>query len=217
MDDLCRQYYYPLYCYIRRRGLNHQDAQDILHDFLSKLIQADTFRKADGERGRLRALLCTSLQRFLYNRFRDEGARKRALELRNEQEITLAGKRFRYEVAIHDETPECAFDRKWAHELLNTVRSRLLRRYQSRGKSGLHEVLEPVLLAGGSLRGWDLSAMARMLDMTEGALRVALSRMLAEYGAILREELLQTVADPEDVESELAYLIEILRPGRGSH
>ncbi len=29
LEQLCRTYWYPLYCYVRRRGYGHEDAQDL--------------------------------------------------------------------------------------------------------------------------------------------------------------------------------------------
>ena len=43
LEEICKQYQYPLYCYIRRRGLAHHDAQDALQDFFRKLIRLRTF------------------------------------------------------------------------------------------------------------------------------------------------------------------------------
>lgn len=44
LDDLCRQYHYPLYCLIRSRGLAHHDAEDALHDFLAKLLRLESLQ-----------------------------------------------------------------------------------------------------------------------------------------------------------------------------
>ena len=71
LDEICAQYHYPLYCYIRRRGLDHHDAQDALHDFLAKLLRLETFENAQEEKGRLRSLLAAALSRFLINWHRD--------------------------------------------------------------------------------------------------------------------------------------------------
>ena len=43
LDELCAQYHYPLYCYIRHRGLAHHDAQDALQDFFAKLLRLGVF------------------------------------------------------------------------------------------------------------------------------------------------------------------------------
>ncbi len=47
--------------------------------------------------------------------------------------------------------------------------------------------------------------------MSEGAVRVAMNRLLEDYRAILREEVRQTVERAEDVESELGHLIGIFQ------
>ena len=33
MEALCRAYWYPLYAYLRRRGLPHEDAEDFTQEF----------------------------------------------------------------------------------------------------------------------------------------------------------------------------------------
>ena len=211
LEDLCRQYHYPLYCYIRRRGLEHHDAQDALHDFLAKLLRRDAFQHADSEKGRLRALLSTALQRFLYNWFRDNAHRRQEHSLDAHAEMAEAHGRFQREILPTEETPEHIFERKWAHELLQRVRLRLCQLYQERDKRELFEVLQPALLAGGSLRGLDVAAMAAPLNMTEAALRVAMSRLRVEYGELLREEVMQTVDSADEVEAELNHLIRIFK------
>jgi RNA polymerase sigma-70 factor (ECF subfamily) len=52
--------------------------------------------------------------------------------------------------------------------------------------------------------------MADELNMTEGAVRVAVHRIRRKYGALLREEVAQTVADPQDVDRELRELLLVL-------
>ena len=46
--------------------------------------------------------------------------------------------------------------------------------------------------------------------MTEGAVKMAASRPRKRYGEILREEIARTVADPADVEAEVAALFAAL-------
>ena len=70
----------------------------------------------------------------------------------------------------------------------------------------LFKALKPVILRGGSFRGEDPGAVAEKLGMSEPALRKALQRALAEYRKTLENEVLQTVADENEVDEELAYL-----------
>jgi RNA polymerase sigma-70 factor (ECF subfamily) len=213
LEELCAQYYYPLYCYIRQRGLDHHDAQDALHDFLAKLLRLSAFAEADASRGRLRAFLGTALQRFLINWRRDQSHRDHEVSL----DLALPGddpeQRYREEHFADTDTPERIFDRKWGHELLQSVLRRLGESYAARGRRPVFDTLRPVLLAGGSLRGGDSARLAASLAMSEGAMRVALSRLLGEYRAILEEEVLHTVASRAEVDAEIAHLVGVFGAG----
>jgi len=206
LDDLCKQYHYPLYCYIRRRGVPHHDAQDALHDFLAKLLRTHAFESVDSTKGHLRAFLSTALHHFLINRH--EGAARRSAELSTDSEhlVEADEQRFLKEKFTERDTPDRIFERKWAQELLRHVFEQLKTQYAARGKSALLETLKPVILRGGSLRGEDPAALAASVGMNEPALRKALSRLLRDYRKLLENEVLQTVDQPEEVTGELAYL-----------
>jgi RNA polymerase sigma-70 factor (ECF subfamily) len=53
-------------------------------------------------------------------------------------------------------------------------------------------------------------ALARELNISEGALKVAIHRLRKRYRELFRQEIADTVADPADVESELRYLAGVL-------
>ena len=46
--------------------------------------------------------------------------------------------------------------------------------------------------------------------MTEGAVKTAAHRMRRKYRDLLRDEVLQTLEDPADLESELRHLLSVL-------
>ncbi|PYS19809.1 MAG: RNA polymerase subunit sigma-24, partial [Acidobacteria bacterium] len=50
------------------------------------------------------------------------------------------------------------------------------------------------------------AALARELDRSEGALKVAIHRLRKRYRDLFRQEIAETVADPAEVESELRFL-----------
>jgi DNA-directed RNA polymerase specialized sigma24 family protein len=211
LNDLCTQYYYPLYCYIRRRGFDHHDAEDALHDFFSKLLRLEALSDADAAKGRLRSFLSTMLQRFLINWRRDHYDRSKESDLNDLPVGIDAEERYEQEQLTEHDTPETLFDRKWSHEMLVRVLNRLGESYAAKGKTALFQNLEPVLQTGGSLRGHDATALAASLSMTEGALRVSLSRLLKDYRTVLDEEVLQTVHSPDEVDAEIAHLLEAFR------
>lgn len=207
LGELCAQYHYPLYCVMRRRGLAHHDAQDALHDFLASFLRRGTFAQADAEKGRLRALLCTALQRFVINWRRDQLHRTREVSLELPAIATATDEsRYRAEHFSADETPERTFDRKWGHELLQRVLRTVEEKYTARGRADLFTALCPVLLAGGSLRGEDTPRLAAALGRSEGAVRIALLRLLGDFRTALEAEVFQTVSTRAEVDEEIAYL-----------
>jgi DNA-directed RNA polymerase specialized sigma24 family protein len=212
LDDLCAQYRYPLYCYIRRRGFSHHDAEDALQDFLVKLLRLDTFAGAEESRGHLRSLLATALQRFLASWLRDRPHRAREISV---DPLPDDGRddegRYQHEHFTERDTPEVLFERKWSHALVTGALARLRERYEAAGKIALFTALQPVLIAGGSLRGEDAPALAASLGTTAGALRVALSRLLRDYRAAIEDEVAATVETPRAVAEELAHLLAIIR------
>ena len=214
LGDLISQYRYTLYAFIRRRGLAHHDAEDALHDFLVKMLDAQRLEEADATRGRLRGFLSAALGNFLKNWHRSEARRSRvAQELPgntvNGEEARYAGEQFSVE-----ETPQQVFERKWGHALMSRVMEQLKAKCEEQGKSPLFAALHPVLIGGGSLRGHDGAAIAAGLGLNEGTLRVALSRHLRDYRTILEAEVRQTVENPDDVADEIAYLMAVFSPTR---
>lgn len=212
LNELCTQYHYPLYCYIRRRGLEHHDAQDALHDFFAKLLRNESLQGLHGADGMLRGFLGRSLQRFLSNWHRDHAKERLEVSLEAERELAEAEGRFQREYLTDADTPERIFERQWARELLHQVQARLRARFQQRGKAALFEALRPGLLNGGTLTGDDTARAAAALGMSEGSVRVAMTRLRDEYREVLREEVRQTVDRDEEVEGEIAHLMRAFRP-----
>lgn len=206
LEDLCTQYHYPLYCYIRSRGFDHHDAEDALHDFFAKLLRNRAFQSADPEKGRLRAYLAVSLRRFLID-WRRQNPPAGAFQCPLDAGIEA---RYLLETKNGNEDPEILFDRKWGHALLQHVLDLLAASYLAKQKGDLFEALRPVLLAGGSLRGEDTPRLALSLGLKENTLRVALSRLLREFRHLLESEVLQTVPSRSEVDSEIRHLMKVL-------
>lgn len=207
LDELITQYRYPLYCYLRRRGYNHFDADDILQDFLMKLLRNESFATADASKGRLRCMLHVSLERFVISWERVNKHRRR--EVSAEEDYpgdSETENRYKHEQFQTHETPDQIFGRKWTLTLLANALNRVGELYKSRGKETLFKVLRPVLMDGGSLRGENGPRMAEEAGLNYGALRTALMRMVADYQEALHEEILQTVEDPAAAKEELTHL-----------
>ncbi|MES2505484.1 MAG: hypothetical protein V4599_02200 [Verrucomicrobiota bacterium] len=208
LDELISQYRYPLYCYLRRRGYQHSDADDILQDFLMKLLRNESFASADASKGRLRCMLHVSLERFVISW--ERANKHRRTEFSIEEEVVPGDsdieRRYQHENFQDHETPDQIFGRKWTLTLLGAALGRVGEMYKARGREQLFKVLRPVIMDGGSLRGEQGPLLAEAAGMNYGALRTALMRMMADYQEALHQEILQTVEDPAAAKEEFAQL-----------
>jgi RNA polymerase sigma-70 factor (ECF subfamily) len=91
---------------------------------------------------------------------------------------------------------------------LDQVVARLREEHEQAGKLQLFDALK-IFLTGdkGSLGYAD---MAMQLGTTEAALKMAISRMRRRYGELLRAEISQTVATPEEANDEIRALFAAL-------
>jgi DNA-directed RNA polymerase specialized sigma24 family protein len=65
LATLCETYWFPLYAYVRRRGHNVNEAQNLTQEFFARVLEKDYVAAAAPERGRVRAILLTAFKHFL--------------------------------------------------------------------------------------------------------------------------------------------------------
>jgi RNA polymerase sigma-70 factor (ECF subfamily) len=209
LEKLCRAYWYPLYAHVRRRGHDPHEAQDLTQAFFERLLNRGFLRAVDRNKGRFRTFLLTALDHFLANERRRAWARKRGggkthFSLDDES----VEDRYRQEPQ-HEETAERLFERQWALTVLENSMRRLEAECAAAGKAALFAALQPLL--GGDRADRPHSVLAAQLGLTENALNLALLRLRRRYGELVREEIAQTVARPEEVDEELRHLMECIR------
>ena len=209
MERLCSRYWFPVYAHVRRLGNEVQQAEDLTQGFFEYVIERQVFQRARQERGRLRSFILGSLRHYLHNQHNRESALKR-------------GGRHTI-IPLDESTAEClyskeppagfgdSFDRQWAITLIRRVMETLRDEYANRGRAAVHDVLLPHLTCGVSADYREL--MASRLDMDPATLRVVLHRFRHRFGELLRREVAYTVADPDDVEEEIRYLLSVLADG----
>jgi RNA polymerase sigma-70 factor (ECF subfamily) len=206
LGKLCQVYWFPVYAYVRRRGHSPHDAQDLTQEFFARLLQQNWVAMADPERGRFRSFLLGSLNHFLAKEWRKDQAQKRGGGVQF-TEFDTAETRYGHEL-ISDATPEQQFERKWAVTVLDAVLRRLGAELESENKAKVFELLKPCLVGDRDAQSY--SAIATTLGMNEGAVKVAVYRLRRRYRQLLREEIAQTVASPDEVEAEMRHLVDVL-------
>lgn len=209
LATLCEAYWLPLYAYVRRRVPDRAEAQDLTQSFFGELLEKNFVASARPERGRFRAFLLTALKHFLSKEWERARAQKRGggrapISL----DFALAESSLGLEPAA-GLTPEQIFDRQWAITLLDKTIDRLASECATAGKSRQFELLRGYLVGDSS--GATYAEVAAELGSTEGAVKQGASRLRRRYRELLREEIAQTVASPEEVTEEIHNLFSALQ------
>jgi len=201
---LCEDYWIPLYAFVRRSGYAVSDAEDLTQEFFARLLEKKYLAVADPERGKFRCFLLASLKHFLANEWNRAHAQKRGGRLGVIPfDFQAAEDRYRSQ-PVDALTPERLYERRWALALLEQVLGRLREEMANEGKSALFDQLKELLTGQPGSRPY--SEIAKELDATEGAIKVAVHRLRRRYRELLKAEIAQTVAGPEDLEDELRQL-----------
>lgn len=212
LENLCRKYWYPLYAFVRRQGLNPEEAQDLTQGFFARLLEKDYLRLADPARGRFRTFLITGLKAFVAESHRHANRLKRGggQSLVSWDQATAEE---RYQAEPRDEaTPETLYEERWAMTLLETALARLEAELAADGKAALLAALRGHLW--GNPNEPSYAELSPQLQLSEGALKVTVHRLRRRFRILLREEVANTVTDAGEIDEELRHLVDIVRRSR---
>jgi len=203
LTELAVRYWYPVYAYVRRCGHSREIAQDITQTFLQQL--GDELRANDAHPpGRFREWLLMKLNAFLAGEWRElaEGGDVAGAP-------TLAELEARH-CAQHEpgESPEQAYRRGFALEVLTRGLKRLRAEAGETGHLDMCDALEP-FLARDPLP-WQYDEAGSKLGIRPLALVVALKRLRQRFRELVREELADTVASPDEMIAEQQALLDAL-------
>lgn len=204
LESLCRSYWYPLYSFTRQQGFGPEEAADLTQDFFQHLIATKALRAVQRDRGRFRSFLLASLKNLLANHRDRVNCLKRgggAQLLSLDEEAAEA--RFQSE-SLAASTPDRIFDRAWAETILSRALERLRAECDGVEKTRRFDELKVFLVADkGTV---SLGDAAAKLNLSLTALKAMVHRLRKRFGELIREEIAQTVASPDEVEEEIRYL-----------
>ena len=208
LSELCADYWFPLYAYVRRTGVGAVEAEDVVQGFFADLLERGDLARVTRGAGRFRGFLKVAVKHHLANvRDRERAAKRGGGRVRLAIDLQGAAERFEREQG-REEEPERAFDRLWALELLERCVAELEAEYVHSGREAVFAALAGALQGGGE--SLDHAEAARRLATSEGAVRVAAHRLRKRFGERLRARIAETVADPAQVELELDELLAAL-------
>jgi RNA polymerase sigma-70 factor (ECF subfamily) len=202
LEALCRTYWYPIYAFIRRRGVVATDAQDCTQEFFQSLVSGSLLKDVSEDKGRFRSYLMACCQHFLLNMWEKQRAQKRGGQV---QVLSLdAELEERFLESPSGQSPEVSFDREWAQEILWQVQESLESEYRAAGKQNIWQALHPHLSEAGEV---PTATLAASLNVSENHLHVLMHRLRQRYRDILRREVSATIDNPADLKDEIRYLL----------
>jgi len=208
LEGLCRDYWYPLYAFVRRKGHDPETAQDLVQGLFTDLLERGGFRDLQPQRGRFRSFLMACCTHYLAKIQGRERAVKRgggrsciSLDAIN-AETRLGGE------PAHEMTAERLFERRWALTLLEHILGGLDAEMAHPDRRPLYDRLRPGLLGHEDVPSYQTIALE--LGLTEPAVKMAAHRLRARYRQRLRDEIARTVADPAEIDDEIRTLLAAL-------
>lgn len=203
--DLCLRYWYPVYAYVRRCGHAPPIAQDITRNFLQHLLAHFQERTDLKTKGQFRRYLLERLNAFLADDWRatleEDGVPELSvpppdLERRNQNDNALAA------------SPEEAYQRSFALEILARAFKRLREEAEQTGHLPMYEALEPYMAIDPAPGEYE--EIASGLRSRPLALVVALKRLRQRFRELIGDELVETVSSPAELEAEQQTLHAVL-------
>ena len=208
MEKLCRAYWPPLYAFIRREGHGATEAQDLTQEFFARLLAKDYLRHLRHQEGKFRSFLLTFVKHFLSDERDKAGAQKRgggktfvSLDETSAEERYLGA-------SSHGLSPEQIYERRWAQTVMERALNRLREEYVAGGKAALFEQLKD--MQPGEHGESSYAEIGARLGLAKGTIASAVYRLRKRHREILREEIAQTVARPEEIDEEIRNLLAVL-------
>lgn len=213
LEKLCRTYWPPVYAYIRRDGHDPTEAQDLTQEFFARLLAREYLQNLHHQEGKFRSFLLAYVKNFLLEQRRRGRAQKRGGGCEFISLNQPMGEEGYLLEPVDELTPIEVFDRRWAQRILQTALDRLRQEYGTRGESGLFDILQDYQPREPGGRSY--AQLGEDLGMSEAAVKWAVHRIRQRHGELLREEIAQTVARPEEIDEELRHFRALLAGGCG--
>ena len=211
LEDFCRRYRGPVGGFLRWRGLDADEVEDLTQDFFLHFLRSESWKRADRLRGSFRSFLLGAVVHHIDKTRRRQMAQKRgggaiAVALNEGGEPEEDG------VLTESPSPDPAgamhFDRAWAVAVLTAALERVAAIYSTAGKQPLYLALKPFLPGAGLPQPQE--AVAAAFGLSVGAVKSEVFRLRQTFRDALRAEVATTVSAPHELEAELRHLQSVL-------
>ncbi len=208
LSQVIQRYWQPLYSFARRRGLSSEDAEDATQEFLSRVLNGRMLQSADPAKGKFRSFLLTAWKRFLVDEYRRNQTVRRGGDAVIVSLDIRSGEQNWQQLSARESDADQVFAVSWANSLLDQARQRLRTEYGAKGKSDLIKTLLPRLTQSMDAAAYNV--VADQLQTTPGAVKVAMHRLRQRFGSVIREVVIETLDDEDEIDGELNELMRLL-------
>lgn len=209
---LLSKYWKPVYCYLRRKGHDNEQAKDLTQGFFHEVVLGrGLIQKADQSKGRFRSFMLIALNRYLITARTGQAAQKRIpksklvpLDVTDLPELRQAASEL---------TPEDSFNYAWVSSLLEQVLGEVEAKCHEDGKT-VHwhvfgdRVLDPIMEKTEPpsmkeiCRKYNIESEAKASNMM-----VTVKR---RFQTALRSHLCSLVVSENQVDEELSEIMRFL-------
>ena len=204
LSELYQSYWYPLYAYLRRCGYDTHQAEDYTQSFFAQLLEKHSLHNVKPTPGKFRSFLLTAIRHFVADEHDHAKAIKRGGTTKKlSLDFEKAERQYDHSLA-NNMSPERLFERSWAMTMLQRTMNRLEVEFTSKNKQAYFTSLSTYI--GGQKTDVPYHTLATELNMTEGAVKVAVHRLRKRYQELLRNEIAQTVAAEDQIDEEIRDL-----------
>jgi DNA-directed RNA polymerase specialized sigma24 family protein len=199
LERLFITYREPILIFVKMHVRSLQDAEDLTHGFIQRLLERGDLANMDRSKGKFRQFLCVSIRNFLASHYEAMDTHKRK-HLFSAAPIETVESELSYAVDAERE-----FTLAWWRTFIDEALRRLRAEWVAAGHGELFDDLEPRLWNEKRPRSAEI---AQKHKVTANAIDVRASRMRDRYGEILLAVISETVSSPREIQEEIDSILE---------
>jgi RNA polymerase sigma-70 factor (ECF subfamily) len=210
---LIERYWKPVYCYLRRKGYQNEQAKDLTQSFFHEVVlNRNLVERADSAKGQFRSFLLHALGQFLVSQKRKEDAKQHIprdklvpLEITDPPVLPET---------IMKGTPEECFEHSWKSSLLERTLSELQSECKEQGLEThwnvfRDRVVQPIV-EGKNPPSYQDICRTYGID-SESKVSNMLVTVKRRFKAALKKQLRATVLSEDDVNPELQEMLNLFQ------
>ncbi len=215
---LLERYWKPVYCYLRRKGYDNEQAKDLTQGFFHEIVlNLNLFGRADQSKGRFRSFLLYALNQYLMNEKRRETAQK---NIPKHKIVSLdAIEPPSLPQTVKESNPEDSYNYAWVSAMLDQVLSDVKHAYCEQGMEThwsifSERVVQPMLSSAAPPSLKDICEKYGIESEKKASNMIVTVKR--RFQSALKQYIRSTVASESQMADELKEILKFL-PQKAQH